>query len=691
MSPTRRRWPALLLLTAGIACGDGDPDPSLPGECEENSAIAALTALTAPPGGTRPGEPYRWLARSWRSPLGLTIRTYGLAADGIPVQGRHQVEIYDSRGALVHRAGSGDAVLAALRARDAAASATGTATAKAKPRRHHPLAALAAAPGARSSPLARHEQRPVWHYADGELVPAVATERLDLTGETPIGEVTVRDAVTGAELTHRRTIFDLEDPEYLVYARDDGRPLYSPLGDTYPHPTGVPDSRVAPLVPQRPMRQSLVARTLPEPWVPLSGKDTSGGNVVAFFNSLLDGKGKIADIVDEEGKDTPEYGPMPDDLGNDFFARASSGGFAFQYDPTRTASEYFQDGEPGTSAPKPDARDVATNAKIVQAFYSTNWLHDFFYAAGFDEVAGNAQQENFGRGGLACDPLIVHSGFWETFTFPAPDGTPPVLDLGVNRRSGSRRDTSMDFSILSHEWGHYLIGRLVGGTADTDALGNLQGQALHEGIADFVGVLVNLDAGDDLQGAFALGSYSNLDYMELRPTLPAAEAPADAAYYGIRRYPYSLDFNKNPLTFRHLAEPPPLTRKYYNWKGRGPALSEVHTAGEIFSQALFQCFGNVVAAHPGTSFEELRTLMARYLVAGLAAFPDRPTLLEARTAFLSVIRLVSPSIDYPACRAGFAARGMGAGARGPDREFNVGSRLDPYNAADIQESFLDAD
>ena len=28
-------------------------------------------------------------------------------------------------------------------------------------------------------------------------------------------------------------------------------------------------------------------------------------------------------------------------------------------------------------------------------------------------------------------------------------------------------------------------------------------------------------------------------------------------YYGIRRYPYSLDVRKNPLTLRHIAVPAP--------------------------------------------------------------------------------------------------------------------------------------
>jgi hypothetical protein len=39
-------------------------------------------------------------------------------------------------------------------------------------------------------------------------------------------------------------------------------------------------------------------------------------------------------------------------------------------------------------------------AALTQLFYTNNWLHDAFYDAGFNEAAGNAQQDDFGRGGL---------------------------------------------------------------------------------------------------------------------------------------------------------------------------------------------------------------------------------------------------------------------------------------------------
>jgi hypothetical protein len=678
-----RGLPTLLLITAGVACGQLDPSPA-----DEPAAVAALatdaSAPLAPPPGTRPGEPYRWLSRSWRSPLGLTIRTYGVAIDGIAVHGRHQVEAYDDAGALVYRAGSGDAVLAELRARGTAAWATW----------QHPRAALARAQAAPSNPLAHTRERAVWRYTQGDVVAAVETERVDLRGAAPVGEATVDDAVTGAELARRRTIYELEAPSYLVYARPDGRPWTSPLGNTLPHPTGVPDGSVPSAVPQQLRRQHHVRQALSDPWLPPGATQSRGNNVVAFFDSMINADGIFVDFVDADGNETPEYGPEPDEAGHDLFAHATAGQFAFPYDPNDTVNEYFQIGVAGDPMAFPDPDDIALNAKIVQTFYDTNWLHDVFYRAGFDEVAGNAQQSNLGRGGVEGDPLIVHAGFITTFTFPAAEGESPVLDLGLNTRSASHRDQGVDFSTLSHEWGHYLIGRLAGGTADTDALGNLQGQSLHEGIADFVSVLVNFNDGDDPHDTFAVGSYGNLDYIERRPTLPPEEAPADAMYYGIRRYPYSLDFTRNPLTLRHLAEPPPASLPFYNWKGRGPLLSEVHTAGEVFAEALFTCFGNMVTAHHHHARGgQVRDRMAAYLVAALAAFRDHPSMLDARNAFLAVIRIASPDDDYPACRAGFAARGMGAGALGPDREFGDPFAFPPseYDPASIEESYLDAD
>src|ERR1044071_4890887 len=87
-----------------VAVAGCTPLPDEPQLCKRRNST---DAMAAPPGVAR-GEPYRWLVRSWQSPLGMTIQTYGLAVDGVPVFDRHQVEVYDARGALVARAGTGD-------------------------------------------------------------------------------------------------------------------------------------------------------------------------------------------------------------------------------------------------------------------------------------------------------------------------------------------------------------------------------------------------------------------------------------------------------------------------------------------------------------------------------------------------------------------------------------------------------
>lgn len=49
------------------------------------------------------------------------------------------------------------------------------------------------------------------------------------------------------------------------------------------------------------------------------------------------------------------------------------------------------------------------NVSITQLFYTVSLVHDLSYRYGFDEVAGNFQQRNFGRGGLGNDAVIANA------------------------------------------------------------------------------------------------------------------------------------------------------------------------------------------------------------------------------------------------------------------------------------------
>lgn len=62
--------------------------------------------------------------------------------------------------------------------------------------------------------------------------------------------------------------------------------------------------------------------------------------------------------------------------------------FDFPYDPLWEPEQYME-------------------ASTVNVFYSLNYLHDFFYHFGFDEAAGNFQQNNYGNGGLGSDFLYA--------------------------------------------------------------------------------------------------------------------------------------------------------------------------------------------------------------------------------------------------------------------------------------------
>lgn len=49
------------------------------------------------------------------------------------------------------------------------------------------------------------------------------------------------------------------------------------------------------------------------------------------------------------------------------------------------------------------------NASVTQLFYTTNMMHDLLYNLGFNEMAGNFQEINRGKGGVDGDAVIVNS------------------------------------------------------------------------------------------------------------------------------------------------------------------------------------------------------------------------------------------------------------------------------------------
>ncbi|WP_434379671.1 M36 family metallopeptidase [Melittangium boletus] len=247
------------------------------------------------------------------------------------------------------------------------------------------------------SPGLRARARRLLVPREGGLSPAYLVEtHVSAEDRVPSRDDTFVISAEDGRVLKRWSLTHADSFEYRVWADGDSAlpPLDSPLSDSTPHPTGRPDGSEFPPVPQRMVR---TAGRLGDPWLSPGATESRGNNVDAY-----------ADLGAPDGF-TP---------GLDVRAQVtSSGAFGHIYDVTRGPKD-------GPSQ---------TQAAITQLFYTTNWLHDDFYLSGFDEASGNAQEDNFGRGGVGGDPLLAeaqdHQGFNNaTMSVPA-DGASPRMQI----------------------------------------------------------------------------------------------------------------------------------------------------------------------------------------------------------------------------------------------------------------------
>ncbi|TQF10472.1 histidine kinase [Myxococcus llanfairpwllgwyngyllgogerychwyrndrobwllllantysiliogogogochensis] len=177
-------------------------------------------------------------------------------------------------------------------------------------------------------------------------------------------------------LKHNLTVS--EQFSYRVWADPASKlPYDGPQGtEATPHPTGTPDGYQAPLnIPANLVTLQNFPFSRNDPWLPANATVTTGNNVDAY-----------ADLGGGDGFQ-PGFdlrAPLSDVAGR---------GFDYTFDLTKS----------------PAANQTQRLAAVVNLFYITNFLHDWFYDAGFDEASGNAQLSNFGRGGLENDSLRVEA------------------------------------------------------------------------------------------------------------------------------------------------------------------------------------------------------------------------------------------------------------------------------------------
>ncbi len=232
-----------------------------------------------------------------------------------------------------------------------------------------------------------------------------------------------------------------------------------------------------------------------------------------------------------------------------------------------------------------------------------------------------------------------------------------ALTAGVNvtmkRSANQDLDGSLDTAIVAHEWGHVLSNRLI---ANAMGLTTNQAGGLGEGWGDFLSVLllVREDDPDAWNGAYGQGSY-------------ATSGAGSDIYFGTRRYPYSIDLAKNPLTFKHIQNGVQLpTTAAISFGEEGGSNAEVHNAGEVWATMLWEVYAALLR-DPRYSFKDAQDRMKRYLVAGMKLTPADPTFLEARDGLLAAAYATDEQ-DFQLMWQAFARRGAGAGAVGPEKE-----------------------
>ncbi|HKY90564.1 MAG TPA: M36 family metallopeptidase, partial [Nevskiaceae bacterium] len=167
-----------------------------------------------------------------------------------------------------------------------------------------------------------------------------------------------------------------------------------------------------------------------------------------------------------------------------------------------------------------------------------------------------------------------------------------VVTMRMQRTPATDVDGTLDNQIIAHEYFHYVHHRL------TDS-SNQQASAMSEGWGDVDAFMLTVRP-DDRQvpgnrrfgGAYGLAGYVTNNFFS-----------------GIRRAPYSTDFTKNAFTLKHISDGEPTPDG-----ADGASNSEVHSAGEIWANMMFECYVGILR-DPRHRFAQAQARMQDYIIA----------------------------------------------------------------------------
>ncbi|KEP46715.1 extracellular elastinolytic metalloproteinase [Rhizoctonia solani 123E] len=293
---------------------------------------------------------------------------------------------------------------------------------------------------------------------------------------------------------------------------------------------------------------------------------------------------------------------------------------------------------------------------ITQLFYTSNMLHDLYYRYGFDERAGNFQQDNFNRGGRGNDSIIASvqdgDGFNNAYFAAGPDGQHGRCRMHLWNTATPYRDASLDAGIVIHELTHGLSSRLTGGPDNAGCLPWGESAGMGEGWSDFLATTIR----------------STEDYHDYATGSWVSNHPG-----GIRKYPYSKDISVNPSMYSTIDD---------------PEVSRKHDIGEVWAEILWVVSQKMIEKHgysptlfPPAPMEDSsiplgdfykqshikggplvpkhgNTLMVQLAILGMKLQPCRPSFIQARDAIIHADQILTGGENACILWAGFSSRGL---------------------------------
>ncbi|KAF9254368.1 hypothetical protein L218DRAFT_968232 [Marasmius fiardii PR-910] len=331
--------------------------------------------------------------------------------------------------------------------------------------------------------------------------------------------------------------------------------------------------------------------------------DTAGNNVIAYKGR--DNETQVTTVQSSDGLN-----------------------FEYTYDPAQSPT---------------DGQNL--DAARTNAFYLMNAYHDTLYQYGFTESAFNFQNDNFGKGGLGSDRVLMSvqdfTGVDNANFATPPDGQSGQCRMYIWDRTNPNRDGAVENDIPIHEMTHGLTNRMTGGGTGR-CLQTFESVGMGEGWSDAV---ADWFAHSDTPEVtdFTVGSW-------------VTDNPA-----GIRTKPYSTSMDVNNYKYSDIVN-----------------IGEVHQVGEIWANMLHNVYAELVAAHghstnARTSAEgtEGNIVFLHLLVDALPLQPCNPLFYTGRDAIIQADVNRYGGANKCLLWKVFAARGLGVGARNRRDSFVV--------------------